>query len=192
MQARPTITFEVTYKGRDDDGNEVLRCLTESGEFTADRSLAAKFKLYASLTNAQRVRVEMRKHEIAGGYADWSDMQHAIARGRETILARLEKTIWVDGRPEVKTAKESAEQFELIDKAWRESDDEEVRHVNNLRALSNRISFMAEWEFLACDVPDGWKSLAERSDEDDAVFLTVWNCYEVAAKAYEAGKRKPS
>ena len=190
MQTRPTITFEATYKGEADDGQEELRCLTAAGEFTTDRSQAARFKVFVGLTNMQRARAEIRRHEIAGGFEDWSDLTRAINRGRAVIIARLEKRIWPEGRPDAKGV-ERKEQAEAIDKAWRESDDVEIQNVHNLRVLKSRIDFMAEWEFLRAEVPKGWESLADRTD-DETVFMVLWNSYESAHEAYSRGKTKPS
>ena len=190
MTTRPTISFSATAKFENDDGEAVVKYLAPDGTFTESKDAAVKFRLHASATMGERTRIEIRKHDLAGGYQDWADLTGAVSRGMMRMAGKLEKLIWPDGKPEAK-GKERMEQIEAIDKAWRESDDIEIENLRGLQILQRRIDFMAAWDVLVVEAPEGWRNLSER-DDGEMVFNAIWRSYDETMGAYEQGKQQPS
>jgi len=162
------------------------------GKPVEDEQQAQRFELYRSPTMAEKMRAEKLAHEIAGGLAEWIDLQTGLEKVRATLRGDIIKRVWPEGMPDAKTPEETRALEAKFMEAWAQDDSEERKLFQSLNGMNDRIDFMARWEVtLLPTMPRDWRELRNRYLDDDA-FYALWFAYNEAAAGVTAGKEKPS
>ncbi len=157
------------------------------GTTGSDADKAVRFRSYTSATMLERQRIERYTHEYAGGLREFLDLQKGCEATRLAVVKQASDSLWPDGRPTA-AGEELAAQDKALEGAWAALESLEKDGYHTMRAMVDRVVFLATWRVLVVSPPAGWESLADRPGLDEAVFYTIWNAWLAATEAARAGK----
>lgn len=185
-RGRNTVTFAVKHERveRSPEGELArrVRWLKADGTLGDAAEEAVKFTFWRSPTPAERHRIEVATHEVAGGLRAWVDLEQGIEATQKVFIGALEEELWPEGRPEAEGPEFLTQQDQLA-KAWDAAEGELRQGLQIMLQLRDRLRFMASWPVLIRDAPEGWSNIAERDDLDEDLFRSVWLASSAATAA---------
>lgn len=199
---RPTIRFQVPIPWRNAEGRTVDRFLAVNGRLVERPEDGATFVLYRSPTPREAHRVDVLKHDAAGGLQEYVDLAQGAAILRDTIRERLESVLWPEGRPEAK-GEEADQQDQRLQQAWTADTSKQMTAFLEMQAMLDRLQFVAEWEVLlvsatgpipevgAIDLAPEWRKLMDRP-MDLPVLQALQRARWTTIQAAQEGKERPS
>ncbi len=186
---RELITFKVPYEVTR-NGEKIPHWLTEDFDWSDQESEAVEFSLYRSPTIRERHKLDVRVHELAGGLAEFLDLQIGMEQAHAAITRKLVETLWPLGRPEAEGAELAAQEQKISD-AFDAFAGIEKRGWRLLNEIRMKLEFMAYWDVCAAMVPKQWRKLSELTVPDEMFYL-VWNAFVKAQEAQDLGNSPSS
>jgi len=172
-----------------DDGRKRL-WLNGAGAFLEDESAAMVLHFKRSPTVAEGLRINRLAHELAGGLAEYVGLERGAEAARLAVVAAVTAAEWPDGRPAAKGADEVRQEAALASR-WATWSSPDKSCWESMQAMLDRLRFMARWQVLIVDPPDGWAVVADRM-MDESTVAAVWGCFLRAHEDHVRGKAKPS
>ncbi len=152
------------------------------------RPVRFKFRLEAPMVDL--LKIERRLDDVNGGIGETVDLDMGIDGLYRSIRARLEASLWPDGRPKATSPEEDAANDAEIDALYLGPTCSRDRNIlNRMHMLRDRQKVAAEWAVLIVDPPAGWEDLATRPlapGVAETIALAYMNARGEAARA--AGK----
>jgi len=142
----------------------------------------AVFVFHVEPTIRERLQLQRKLHELAGGVKAYADLRTEI----DQITAMIYSLV-----PEV----ENEVYASTLDAAWLDLPADLRACWSELHDLNRSLEFQARWTVLFVSGPEGWRSIADRVVSNDT-YRTITAAFQAAmdgaSEAEVPGNERPS